>query len=201
MSSNEKDPPRTSSKEQQILDTALALFAAQGYHAVGVDQIKEASGIGKMTLYKHFSSKDVLIQRVLARRDEVFRRSLSDAVAAFDAPWDRLKAVFDWHREWFERSDFNGCMFVKAVEEFPERFSSIRDLSRKHKLWIKGLLEQLAIGIGASDPGAAAQYLLVVLDGLIVHANLFRQPSVVDEMWLHIVQFGVEARVPRRGAR
>ena len=39
-------------KEDLVLETSLALFATHGYHAVGVDRIKEASGVAKMTLYK-----------------------------------------------------------------------------------------------------------------------------------------------------
>lgn len=55
-------------KEDLVLETALALFATHGYHAVGVDRIKDASGVAKMTLYKHFATKDILIEQVLLRR-------------------------------------------------------------------------------------------------------------------------------------
>ena len=43
-------------KEDLVLETSLALFATHGYHAVGVDRIKEASGVAKMTLYKHLAN-------------------------------------------------------------------------------------------------------------------------------------------------
>jgi AcrR family transcriptional regulator len=51
---------RTSPRER-ILDTARDLFHERGIRAVGVDAIAEAAGTNKMTMYRHFSSKDDLI--------------------------------------------------------------------------------------------------------------------------------------------
>src|SRR5437764_14395609 len=53
-------PPR-----QRILAAARELFYRRGIHAVGVDAIAEAAGTNKMTLYRHFASKDVLIAACL----------------------------------------------------------------------------------------------------------------------------------------
>ena len=41
--------------KEQLLQTAARLFDQHGYRAVGVDTIAAESGIGKMTLYRHFS--------------------------------------------------------------------------------------------------------------------------------------------------
>src|SRR5512145_126046 len=52
----------------RILDEALRLFAARGYEAVGVQDICEASGITKPTLYYHFGSKEGLLSALFAER-------------------------------------------------------------------------------------------------------------------------------------
>ena len=49
------------SAKKQLLEIAARLFYEQGYRAVGVDTIAAESGVGKMTLYRHFPSKDDLI--------------------------------------------------------------------------------------------------------------------------------------------
>jgi AcrR family transcriptional regulator len=49
-------PPR-----QRILAVARDLFYERGVRAVGVDEIAEAAGTNKMTLYRHFASKDLLV--------------------------------------------------------------------------------------------------------------------------------------------
>lgn len=179
------------SKEDQLLETALGLFATHGYHAVGVDRIKDASGVAKMTLYKHFPTKDILIERVLQRRDEGMRASLQAAVDAAKAraktssraPLAPLRAVFEWHRQWFARPDFHGCMFIKASEEFLDDASAIREVSRVHKRWLRDLLAGLLHEAGVRQHGAMADHLLIVLDGLIVNANLFRGQDQVGACW------------------
>ena len=42
----------------RILEAARDLFHRQGYRGVGVDAIAEAVSTNKMTLYRHFGSKD-----------------------------------------------------------------------------------------------------------------------------------------------
>ncbi|MEE8533082.1 MAG: helix-turn-helix domain-containing protein, partial [Alphaproteobacteria bacterium] len=60
-----------SSRRDHLVDTALALFCRDGFHATGIDRILAESGVAKMTLYKHFKSKDELILAALRRRDEL----------------------------------------------------------------------------------------------------------------------------------
>ena len=42
---------------KMILETALDLFYARGYDAVGVQEVAERSGVTKPTLYYYFKSK------------------------------------------------------------------------------------------------------------------------------------------------
>jgi AcrR family transcriptional regulator len=53
---DERIPPRA-----RILAVAGDLFYRHGIRAVGVDAIAEAAGTNKMTLYRHFGSKDDLV--------------------------------------------------------------------------------------------------------------------------------------------
>src|SRR5437763_14210122 len=67
----ERIPPRA-----RILAVARKLFYRDGIRAVGVDAIAEAAGTNKMTLYRHFSSKDALVADYLrksARNAESYR--------------------------------------------------------------------------------------------------------------------------------
>ena len=55
------DKSERSDKKQQILDTALHLFAAKGFHATSIQDIAEAVGIAKGSVYLHFKSKEDLL--------------------------------------------------------------------------------------------------------------------------------------------
>ena len=62
-----------------ILSSALSLFAARGYDAVGVQEIVEQAGITKPTLYHYFGSKRGLLESVLERDFAPFDQSLQAA--------------------------------------------------------------------------------------------------------------------------
>src|SRR3954453_7253557 len=55
-------PPR-----ERILAAATELFYRHGIRAVGVDAIAEAAETNKMTLYRHFTSKDELVAEYLRK--------------------------------------------------------------------------------------------------------------------------------------
>ena len=57
---DERIPPRS-----RILAVAGELFYRHGIRAVGVEAIAEAAGTNKMTLYRHFASKDELVAEYL----------------------------------------------------------------------------------------------------------------------------------------
>ena len=49
----------------RLLDCALDLFAARGYDGVGVQEVADAAGLKKPTLYHYFGSKSGLLQALL----------------------------------------------------------------------------------------------------------------------------------------
>ena len=65
---------RPSDARERILETAYELFSQHGIRAVGVDAVVERAGVAKMTLYRHFESKDEL-GRAIGKRRVVRRRS------------------------------------------------------------------------------------------------------------------------------
>ena len=75
-----------SNKRDQLLNTAENLFYREGYHATGIDRILAESGVAKMTLYKHFKSKDELILAVLDARHELMLTRLRERAGKTDIP-------------------------------------------------------------------------------------------------------------------
>jgi len=69
-------PPR-----DRILAVAADLFYRHGIRAVGVEAVAETAGTNKMTLYRHFASKDELVAAYL--------RCLAEKASA---SWDKLAA-------------------------------------------------------------------------------------------------------------
>ncbi|RVB44090.1 TetR/AcrR family transcriptional regulator, partial [Mesorhizobium sp. M7A.F.Ca.CA.004.05.1.1] len=78
-------PSSASGKRQHVVDTAYVLFKRAGFHATGIDRIIAEADVAKMTMYRHFPSKDELIVEVLDYRAMRFDRQL-DRLAQEDVP-------------------------------------------------------------------------------------------------------------------
>ena len=156
-------------RRDHLIDTALALFNRGGYHATGIDRILAESGCAKMTLYKHFKSKDDLILAALRRRDELWLGWFEEAVTRRAATArERLPAIFDALEEWFEGPDFSGCMFVKAAGEYCDRDDPIHAAAAEHQQRLFDYLRDLAAAAGVPRPAKLARELMLLAVGAIV---------------------------------
>lgn len=64
---------------RKILECALNLFAARGYDAVGIQEIVEAAGITKPTLYHYFGNKHGLLESLLVEHFNEFYQAVAQA--------------------------------------------------------------------------------------------------------------------------
>ena len=57
--------PRRRSRRDEILEIAVGLFAARGYHGVSMDDIGAAAGVTGPALYHHFAGKEAMLVAAL----------------------------------------------------------------------------------------------------------------------------------------
>jgi AcrR family transcriptional regulator len=170
-------------KRDLLLDTAADLFYRDGYHAVGIDTILAEAGLAKMTLYHHFASKEELIVAVLERRGRAIGAEIAAAIAAAGtSPRKRLLAFFDWHEQWFERNDFNGCAFIRAVGEYPEARSPIHQAVAKQKQAARDRIELMLAAMEVPDPKSMAIQIHLLLEGAIVSAHTFGDSRIIKSV-------------------
>lgn len=74
-----------------ILRAAAGVFAQRG-HEVDVREIARCAGVGMGTLYRHFPTKQVLVETVLREDFLAWTRSARQAAASHPDPWDALSA-------------------------------------------------------------------------------------------------------------
>ena len=159
--------------KQRILDTAYDLFSQHGVRAVGVDRIVAESGVAKMSLYRHFPSKDALVLTFLQEREERWTRDWlgAEVERRADSPAERLLAIFDVFGEWFQLVEFEGCSFINVLLEFDDRASALRQASVGHLRNIRSFVSGLAADAGALDPDALAHKWHILMKGSIVAAG------------------------------
>jgi AcrR family transcriptional regulator len=157
----------------RIVDTAYDLFSHHGVRAVGVDRIVAESGVAKMSLYRHFRSKDDLVLAFLQERERRWTNEWlrAEAWRRGATPAERMLAIFDVFGEWFAVEDFEGCSFINILLEFDDREHRVRRATVDHLRNIRSFLRELATEAGASDPEALAHQWHILMKGSIVAAG------------------------------
>jgi AcrR family transcriptional regulator len=169
------------SVRERLLAAANELFYAEGVHTVGIDRILERAGVAKASLYGTFGSKEELVRVYLERRALRRKERISDRIAQYEDPRERILSIFDLLGELARSSDFRGCAFVNACAEGPREPSVARQVSSEQRAWTRGVFTQLATALGARDPERVGRQLAVLYDGALIGASMDSDPTVVDE--------------------
>lgn len=175
-------------KEESILVSATELFSQFGYHAVGVDTIAEKSNTAKITLYKIFPSKEILIEKVLMRRSAILKKNITDAVSRARSPMGRLKSIFNLYEKDITSADFYGCIFVKASEEFPNPDSLIKKASQLHYNWLAAYIVELLNDFHVTNVRQIAKHIVIVLEGLFINTHNTKAVTDLRFSWQCIKQ-------------
>ena len=167
-----------STKRQDLVDTAIELFSAHGFHATGIDRIAEEAKVSKKTMYHHFRSKEELIIAALKQHDGLFRNGFMKAVdKQAETPYERLLGIFDVAQAWFSDNKFFGCIFINAIGEYSERNSAIQHVCKEFKRLMRAYIEELATEAEIPDADQLAASLAILLEGSIVTAQVSGTPE------------------------
>jgi AcrR family transcriptional regulator len=185
-------PPRA-----RILAAAGELFYRHGIRAVGVDAIAEAAGTNKMTLYRHFASKDELVAEYLRQSahatDECWERF------AQAHPGDPLAQLCAWLEEMaghLAAPDERGCALANAAIELPDKDHPARRVIEDYKRAHRTRLARLSEAAGLSEPEMLADELHLLLEGARVTAQSVGTEGLAARL-SHMGKAMIAAHTPR----
>jgi len=196
----------TASPRERILAAAESLFYREGIHATGVERVAEEAQVSKRTLYRHFPSKDDLVEQYLRRIHDI--NGVRNE-RALDTPGatarNQLLAIFDGqpiHR-------FRGCPFHDAAVEAADDMPGVHDVVHEHKLWFIARLTDKATQAGAADPFQLGHQLAVLFEGALALATSLNDTAAMiharsaAEILIDAAVtsgFGAGSRTPRRSS-
>jgi AcrR family transcriptional regulator len=188
-----RSPPRA-----RILAAAADLFYRHGIRAVGVEAIAEAADTNKMTLYRHFASKDELVA-------EYLRQSATAADGCWERlaqthPGDPLAQLGAWLEEMarhLAEPNERGCALANAAIELPEKDHPARRVIEEHKKAQRTRLARLAEQAGLSEPEMLADKLHLLLEGARVTAQSVGTEGLAARL-LHMGKAMIAAHRRRR---
>ena len=138
-----------------------------------MDRIIAHAGVAKMTLYRHYPTKEKLALAFLRRREELWTRAWLENEVERHArtPNEQLLAIFDVFDKWFRRADFEGCSFINVLLEIDDRADPLRAATVTHLSTIRAFLARLATQAGVDDPDGFARQWHILMKGSIVAAG------------------------------
>jgi AcrR family transcriptional regulator len=161
ISANSQSPPR-----ERILAAASDLFYRHGIRAVGVEAIAEAANTNKMTLYRHFDSKDELVAEYLRRLAADAGHFWDDLAAAHpDDPRGQLRGWLAAMEAHVVDADQRGCALANAAVELPEKDHPARRVIEQFKTAQRDRLVTLCGATGIAEPEMLADELFLLLEG------------------------------------
>jgi AcrR family transcriptional regulator len=186
-------PPRA-----RILMAAADLFYRHGIRAVGVEAIAEAADTNKMTLYRHFASKDDLVA-------EYLRQSANAADGCWERfaqahPGDPLAQLCAWLEEMarhLAEPNERGCALANAAIELPEKDHPARRVIEEYKKAQRTRLARLAEEAGLNEPEMLADELHLLLEGARVTAQSVGTEGLAGRL-LHMGKAMIVAHSRRR---
>jgi len=142
--------PRTTKKEVvtafrtgEILAAARRLMEHKGLDSLTMDEIAQAAGVAKGTLYLYFQSKDELLQALLTQVGEAMALDLEAVLAAPDPPPDKLRRVVAMLLQYVEQERELFPVYLRELIKSKSSREAISPSLQKHEERNLGLLTRL----------------------------------------------------------
>ncbi len=165
--------------KDKILLVATDLFHTKGINSTGVDNIVAVAGTTKMTLYKHFRSKEILILEVLEKSQQDFQNWLNAKLSNSKKPAEKIQQLFDYIEEWVNSPAFIGVGFIKASAEFPNEKDPIHQLSSQQSREFRQFISRLAKDAGIKDADGLALQLSLLFEGAVQAEQMKRGSGAI----------------------
>lgn len=154
------------SARDRVFKTAAELFYRKGIRAVGVETIAAEANTTKMSLYRSFRSKDVLVAEWLRDHDTHFWETWDAMARKFPKdPIKQIRAAFALLTKHVADPNARGCPIANAAVELTEKDHPARKVIETHKANLRSRLVGLCLQMKAKDPELLADELFLLMEG------------------------------------
>lgn len=156
----EEKTPRADAQRnrRRLLETAQQLFDSGQFEAATMSEIAQLAGVGKGTLYRHFSDKAALCHALL---DEAMHDFQARTLAHFQSPGQPLEKLLWFLREVVLYVDRHRLLLSEASEQGRHAKMLLHPAHIWWRMTIVGLLNQIPY---QGDTDYAADMLYIMLD-------------------------------------
>jgi TetR/AcrR family transcriptional repressor of nem operon len=164
--------------EEQALDGAMRLFWSSGYEGTSTEELCDATGLGRSSIYNTFRSKHELFLKALSRYLDWKANAYLEVLAGDSPARERVHALLRHAVDHAVKSGRDGCFAVNTVTERSNRDPEVdallrADVARR----LAAIRDVLVAGQRAGeldkskDPGVLAEFIDATLAGIHVAAR------------------------------
>jgi len=173
-------------KAEAISDAALKVFRKHGYYKTRMVDIAQMAGTGKGTLYEYFKDKADILRFAFDQYFSAFSEGIFEAMKEKTKPSEKILSLIDFAlqhaAEWEDHCAIYVDYFGAARTEERKRFSLSGIYAEMENILENLIKEAQSAGEidEQFDPGALAELLLSIYDGIILHKIFAGQRMNMD---------------------
>lgn len=159
-------------KQEKILQTALRLFAKEGYTSTSTSKVAKEAGVSEGLIFRHFKNKEGLLQAIMEQANEKAQVIFAPILLTTDSK-DVIRRTLELP---FHLSDdeYEVWRLMYAIKWQ----TNIYDKNAANSL--KGALEKAFLSLNYSDPLAETELILMLLDGAATSILLHEPENKTD---------------------
>ncbi len=175
------EKPDTKAK---ITETALDLFANQGYHKTSISQIASKVGVSKSLIYNYFDSKDHLLEHIIKtsiqRNTALLSPHQFESLESLDDLMNYLEnIIFD-----LKSNPSYYRLLILLTLQGSVKQKIMHDLIKEKERFMP-LLQNILHNHKVDDPEKMSYMFGALFDGLVLHYLYMEEEYPIDELFVY----------------
>jgi len=193
-------------KRSEIAQKAIEVLAKRGFQATTIQEIADAAGLGKGTIYHYFKTKEEILLVVSEQMFREMERSFGAALLRINEPMEKLAALIEealhvtedlenlfiiYTELWLMnvRGDHSGdfvSIMKRLHNDLKNLVAGMIEEGKKQKLWAQD-----------TDADALANYLISSFDGVIAHYMMDKESFDMQRVTKEFIRFLLGQGAPK----
>ncbi|MBO9998305.1 MAG: TetR/AcrR family transcriptional regulator [Cyanobacteria bacterium SID2] len=154
--------------KREIVRKLVPVFRHYGYEGATLSRISKATGLGRASLYHHFSrGKQGMAEAVLSYLNECFDATILEPLRSSEEPIERLKAMSDRLNQFYNHGQNSCILSTFSLGEGRDLFHA--QVQQALKTWVEHLAEVLTVaGLSKNLARQRAEDAVIEIQGALV---------------------------------
>ncbi|WP_334057782.1 TetR/AcrR family transcriptional regulator [Polaribacter sp. P097] len=129
--------------KEEIIIKALEVFHSKGYNLASMQDLVDATGLNRSSIYNSFGSKLELYKLCLAAYKRNSRIAVNDCLEKSNCVLENIKAIFSLAISENEEELKKGCLFNSCASEMANQEASVKPILLNNNLQMQELFTSL----------------------------------------------------------